>query len=154
MKFTKEQINKIILEELEGIQEELGSRPKPHEVLEAFEEFQKYLNRDRAENQKKFGDELYMASGTKTSGMRVLGMLQALAGDADHIPYKEAMFQGNKRIDPSSMSSGDMGPVQPIIDAHIRLGSMLRQSLEADKKAADLFNEINVMLGELADSLD
>ena len=88
MKFTKEQINKIILEELEAIQEE------------------------------------------------------------------EAMFQGNKRIDPSSMPSGDMGRVQPVIDAHIRLGRMLQQSLETNEEAADLFDQINVMLGELADSLD
>lgn len=154
MKLTTQRLKNIILEELENVQEELDSKPKPYEVLEAFEQFQRHLNRDRAENEKKFGDDLYVASGTKTSGMKVLGMLQALAGDADHIPYKESMFQGNKRIDPSSMPSGDMGPVQPIIDAHIRLGSMLQQSLEANKEAADLFNEINVMLGELADSLD
>ena len=49
-----------------------------------------------------------------------------------------AMFQGNKKIDPSAMPSDDMGPVQPIIDDFNKLSSMLKASVESNPEAADL----------------
>ena len=66
----------------------------------------------------------------------------------------EAMFQGNKRINPSAMSSDDMGPVQPIIDDFNRLCSMLQTAVESNPEAADLCDKINLELSRLADSLD
>lgn len=89
MKLMFESWRKFVNEDQENVQEEPDNRPKPYEVLEAFEEFQRYLTKERTENTEKFGDELLVLSGTRTREMKVLGMLQALAGDPDHVPYKE-----------------------------------------------------------------
>ena len=66
----------------------------------------------------------------------------------------EAMFQGRKKIDPSSLPDGDMGPVQPIIDDFNMLCSMLRKAVEASPEATGLCNKINLALGQLADNLE
>ncbi len=65
-----------------------------------------------------------------------------------------AMFQGDKKIDPSSLPSVDMGPVQPIIDDFNKLCSMLQATVESSPEAADLCNKINLELGRLADSIE
>ncbi len=65
-----------------------------------------------------------------------------------------AMFQGDKKINPSNLPDGDMGPVQPIINKYIELGRLIGPSIESIPAASKLYNEINLMLGQFADRLE